>query len=96
MQQIVTRKQWFLNKVNPNFLYDYSKMYSERSPQDHENYVDRMLHAEDHRLKQYTNDRYVAEELEDEIKRFVTFARVKKVRDAANKMRSGNEEAQTS
>jgi hypothetical protein len=45
------KKQWFLNKVNPNFFYDYQKMYSERSPTDHENYVDRLIHAEDPRLK---------------------------------------------
>lgn len=83
LQQTVTKKQWFLNKINPNFFYDYQKMYSERSPQDHENYVDRLLHAEDSRLKQYTNDRYVQEELDYEMKRFVSFQRVKKVRDSA-------------
>jgi len=48
-------------------------MYSERSPTDHENYVDRLLHAEDERLKQYTNERYVQEELEFEMKRFASF-----------------------
>ena len=69
----MTKRQLFLNKINPNFFYDYAKMYSERSPQDHENHVDRLLHAEDHRLKQYTNDRYVQEELEYEMKRFASF-----------------------
>ena len=62
-------------------------MYSERSPADHENYVDRLLHAEDHRLKQYTNNRYVKEELEVEMKRFLNFERVKKVRDNVNSIR---------
>ncbi len=73
LQQTITKKQWFLNKINPNFFYDYQKMYSERSPTDHENYVDRLLHAEDERLKQYTNERYVQEELEFEMKRFASF-----------------------
>lgn len=31
LQQTVTKRQWFLNKINPNFFYDYAKMYSERS-----------------------------------------------------------------
>jgi hypothetical protein len=69
----VVKKPWFINKINPNFWYDYKKMYSERSPQDHENYVDRLLHAEDERLKQYTNNSYVQEELEAEMKRFLAF-----------------------
>lgn len=69
----MTRRQWFLNKVNPNFFYDYQKMYSERSPKDHENYVDRLLHAEDPRLKQYTNDSYVQEDLVLEMKQFLQF-----------------------
>lgn len=59
MQQTVTRRPWFLSKVNPNYFYDFQKMYSERSPSDHENYVDRMLNVEDPRLKQYTNTKYV-------------------------------------
>ena len=42
--------------VNPNFFYDYAKMYRERAPKDHENYVNRFLFAEDQRLKGYTND----------------------------------------
>jgi membrane protein insertase Oxa1/YidC/SpoIIIJ len=37
MQQHVMKKPWVLNKVNPNFFYDYSKMYGERPPSDHEN-----------------------------------------------------------
>ena len=73
VQQTITRKQWFLNIVNPNFFYDYQKMYRERSPSDHENYVDRMLNAEDSRLKQYTNDKHVHNELEQELKNFLNF-----------------------
>jgi len=51
IQQTISKKPWFLNKINPNFFYDYAKMYSERAPTDHENNVDRLIHAEDHRLK---------------------------------------------
>lgn len=32
LQQTLMKKQWFLNKVNPHFFYDYQKMYSERAP----------------------------------------------------------------
>ena len=59
--------------VNPHFFYDYQKMYGERSPNDHENFVDRLLHAEDNRLKQVTGDKFVIEELEEEMKRFLAF-----------------------
>ena len=51
MQSILLKRPWFLNKINPNFFYDYSKMYGERAPKDHENYVERLLNAEDQRLK---------------------------------------------
>lgn len=51
MQQTITKKPWFINKINPNFFFDYKRMYAERAPADHENYVDRLLHAEDERLK---------------------------------------------
>ena len=54
-------------------------MYGERSPQDHENYVERILNAEDQRLKQYTNDKYVLEELENELIRFKNFQRMRKI-----------------
>ena len=49
--------------MNPHFFYDYQKMYGEKSPKEHENYVDRLLHAEDSRLKQVTSDKFVVEEL---------------------------------
>ena len=52
-------------------------MYGERSRSDHENYVDRLLHAEDSRLKQVTNDSFVEEQLEEEMKRFLAFQRLK-------------------
>lgn len=43
-----------LQKVNPNFFYDYKKMFGERSSNDHENHVERMLNVQDSRLKQTT------------------------------------------
>jgi len=57
-------------------------MYSERSTSDHENYVDRLLHAEDHSLKQYTNDKYVQEDLENELKKFLNYQRIKMIKDS--------------
>lgn len=64
MQSSLMKKPWVLNKINPNFFYDYAKMYGERSPRDHENYVDKLRNAEDHRLKLYCNDKHVQEDLE--------------------------------
>ena len=72
-QQTVTKQQWFLNKVNPHFFYDYQKMYGERGPTEHENYVDRLLTAEDNRLKHNTTNKFVVMELEEEMKRFLAF-----------------------
>lgn len=86
----MTKRQWFLNKVNPHFFYDYQKMYGERSPSDHENYVDRLLHAEDNRLKQVTGNKFVIEELEDEMKRFLAFQRMKKLKDTAAAVTQGD------
>jgi len=51
IQGTITRQKWFLSKVNPNFFYDYAKMFSERSSKDHDNYVERILGSEDVRLK---------------------------------------------
>lgn len=73
MQQRVLKLPWVLNKINPNFFMNYQKIYGERSPKDHENYVERILNAEDPRLKQYTNDMYVKQELEYEMKKFLSF-----------------------
>lgn len=75
------KKPWVLNKINPNFFYDYSKMYGERAPNDHENYVERLLNAEDQRLKQYTDDKQVVNELEYELKKFMAYQRMRKVKD---------------
>lgn len=49
--------------------------------------MDRLLHAEDHSLKQYTNDKYVQEDLENEIKRFLNLQRVKTIKDAAHRLK---------
>ena len=87
MQQIITRTQWFISRVNPNFFYDFQKMYGERSTKDHENYVDRMMNSEDNRLKGFTNDKYVHEELESELSRFMEFQRKKQLIDKANALR---------
>lgn len=62
------KKPYVLSKINPNFFYDYQKMYGERSPRDHENYVERLLNAEDHRLKMPTTDKNVLNEFEYEMK----------------------------
>lgn len=86
MQSTLLKRPWFLNKINPNFFYDYSKLYGERSPKDHENYVERLLNAEDHRLKQYTNDRYVQVELEYELKKFLSFQRMRKVKGKTDEL----------
>jgi predicted nucleic acid-binding protein len=66
-------------------------MYRERSSQDHENYVDRFLHAEDNRLKQITQIKYVKEELDYEMQKFATFYRIKKVKDQAKNLREAAE-----
>ena len=70
VQGTLMRKQWFLNKINPNFFYDYAKMFGERSSSNHNNYVERLLNSEDHRLKQTTYGLIVKEELEAELNKF--------------------------
>ena len=59
VQGWVLRQPRVLTKINPNFFYNYAKLYSEKSVKDNDNYVERLLHAEDPRLKHYSNDRYV-------------------------------------
>ena len=76
------RNPWFLNKVNPNFFYDYAKMFGERSPKDHDNYVERILSTEDSRLKQSTYGTIVQNELEEEMNKFLAFQRSKKLQQA--------------
>jgi hypothetical protein len=83
IQATITKRPWFLSKVNPHFFYDYARMYQQRPSHDHENYVDRFLHAEDNRLKQMTTNRYVADDLERELKNFVNYSRAKKIKDTA-------------
>lgn len=86
MQQFLMKKPWFLNKVNPNFFSDYSKLYGERSPKDHENYVERLLNSEDPRMKMYANDQMVMSELEQEMKRFLAFQRMRKVKSKTEEL----------
>ena len=61
-------------------------MYGERSPADHENNIDRMLNSEDDRLKQNTANVHVLGELEEEMKRFMAFQRVKQLKDKAHQI----------
>ena len=77
VQGTIMRQPWFLNKVNPNFFYDYAKMFGERSGKDHDNYIERMLSQEDERLKQSTYGKLVEDELEMEMKKFLAFKRAK-------------------
>lgn len=50
-QQTLIRNPRILSKINPAFFYNYNKMYGERSTKSHENYVERLLHSEDTKLK---------------------------------------------
>ena len=68
--------------MNPNFFYDYAKMFGERSPKDHDNHVERILSAEDSRLKQSTYGAIVQSELEEEMNKFLAFQRGKKLQQA--------------
>ena len=56
-------------------------MYGQRSPKEYENYVDRLLNAEDVRLKQNTSKRFVLSELDEELNRVESFYKTKLVRD---------------
>ena len=75
-----------MNKVNPNFFYDYAKMFSERSPKNHDNYVERMLNSEDTRLKTNTFNQEVKDELEQEMVKFNNFKKQKKMIIAKKKV----------
>jgi len=83
----ITRRPWFLQKVNPNFFYDYAKMFGERSPKDHDNYIERVLNSEDHRLKQSTYSTIVKDELEVELAKFVAFTRQKKLKQSKEQVK---------
>lgn len=54
-------------------------MFGERSPKDHENYVERILNSEDYRLKQTTYASIVSSELEAELLKFQQYQRGKKL-----------------
>ena len=56
IQQTVLRRPNIMKKINPMFFTNYMKLYGERSPKDHENYVERLMNIEDPKLKAYTND----------------------------------------
>ena len=56
-------------------------MYGQRSPKEYENYVDRLLNAEDVRLKQNTSKRFVVSELDEELNRVESFYKTRKIRD---------------
>ena len=81
MQVTVTKSPSFIQWVNPHFLYNYAKMFGERAPKDYENYVDRLLNAEDTRLKQNTSKVFVEQELQEEFNRMDSFERTKKVKE---------------
>ena len=44
-----------------------------KSVKEHENYIERLLNHEDSRLKQVTNNKQVLDDLEEEMKRFMSF-----------------------
>lgn len=64
--------------VNPNFFYDYAKMFGERTRKDSDNYVERMLNSDDTRLKQLTYNQDVLSQLEQEMDKFLRLQRGKK------------------
>lgn len=80
LQVSLTRHPKIIEKINPSYFYNYTKMYGERSTKSHENYVERFLHSEDTKLKSYTRDDLVLEDLEYEMKQFVSFQRMRKLR----------------
>ena len=82
VQSSMMRKPWFLNKVNPNFFYDYAKMFGERSPKDHDNCVERILNSQDHRLKQTTYNQVVLDDLQEEMNKFMAMQRGKRIQSA--------------
>lgn len=79
IQQTLTRNPKVMNWINPAFFYNYTKMYGERSVKSHENYVERLLHSEDTKLKSYTKDDFVLQDLEYEMKQFLAFQRTRKI-----------------
>ena len=80
LQVSITRNPKVMSWINPAFFYNYTKMYGERSIKSHENYVERLLHSEDTKLKSYTKDDFVLEDLEYEMKQFMAFQRTRKLK----------------
>ena len=80
LQVSITRHPKVMSWINPAFFYNYTKMYGERSIKSHENYVERLLHSEDTKLKSYTKDDFVLEDLEYEMKQFMAFQRTRKLK----------------
>lgn len=79
-QSSLTRRPWFLSRINPNYFYDYQKMFGERNKKDHDNYVERVLNSQDKRLKGRVFRANVLEELEYELKKFGAFKKAKQLR----------------
>ena len=71
------RNPAFLQRVNPNFFYDYAKMFGERSQKNQNNVVERMLNVSEKQLKENTYNEIILEELENDMKKFLSFSRGK-------------------
>ena len=80
LQVSITRHPKVMNYINPAFFYNYTKMFGERSSKSHENYVERLLYSEDTKLKSYTKNDFVLEDLEYEFKQFMNVQRLRKMR----------------
>ena len=66
-----------LSKINPNFFYDYAKMFGERTQANQNNFVERLLNSDEQRLKQVTDGNTVLNELEHDMNKFLAFQRGK-------------------
>ena len=63
-------------------------MFGQRSPKEYENYVDRLLNAEDVRLKQNTSKRFVLSELDEELNKVESFYKTKLVKDRVERAKN--------
>ena len=79
-QNTIFRNPKILSKINPAFFFNYTKMYGERSSKSHDNYVERLLHSEDTKLKNYTNNEFVLDDLDYERKKFKQMYVTRKVK----------------
>lgn len=50
-------------------------MFSQRSKEDHENFVERLLDAQDTRLKECTHDREVLDQLDEDMTKYLQYRR---------------------